>query len=363
MRDDGPGSLADVKPVDNLLALADGDATTVRVTYRSTDDRSGKITQVSGVVAVPPGAPPRDGWPIVSVGHQITGLGYECAPSLAEDLGGYTGFLASLIQRGYVVVMSDYQGLGVDGFAHEALDSATLANNLIDGVRAARRVVPGSSDRWAAFGFGQGGMAAWAAAERAGTYGAGLNLVGAVATSPFADLSDVADAAAAGTLAREQYRLLVQLLQSLSNSPGGLDIDNYRSGLAKDKWDLLLNCAPRDAAEAQRVFDRLGPDDLRPANQAATDQLRQALKQAALPAGTGTPLAPVLVAFGTSDPLVPWAGMERAIHAACVKGEPIDIMRQIGDMNSSFQVLQTSLSWMQSRFDGVPVANLCVGST
>jgi alpha-beta hydrolase superfamily lysophospholipase len=365
MTDDGPGSLAEVKPVDTLDALNDADATTVRVIYRSTDDRNGKVTPVSAVIAVPPGPPPREGWPIVSVGHQITGLASFCGPTRAENLAGIAPFLAGLIGRGYIVVMSDYQGLGVDGGpVHSILDSATLANNLIDGVRAARRVAPGSSsDRWAAFGFGQGGLAAWAAAERTTTYGAGLNMVGAVAAAPFADLSDLADAAAGGTLTREQYRLLIMLLQSLADSPAGLDLDHYRFGLAKEKWDLLLNCAPRDAAEVGRIADQLGPDDLRPDSPAATDRLRQALRQVAISSGAATPSAPVLVAFGTSDPLVPASGTERAIHAACTRGEPISIIRSIGDSGTRYQVLEDALGWMRSRFDGVPVDDICVGST
>jgi alpha-beta hydrolase superfamily lysophospholipase len=363
MTGDGPGSLIDVQPLASMDELADADATAVRIVYRSTNNRNGEVTPVSGVVAVPPGPPPGAGWPIVSFGHQITGLPNFCAPSLVEELAGFEGFVAALLRRGYVVVMSDYQGLGVEGPVHSPLDSATLGNNMIDGVRAARRVVPATSNRWAAYGTGQGGMAAWAADERAETYGAGLELVGAVALSPFADLSDLADAAATGTLTRDQYPLQIQLLQGLADADPAFVLDDYRFGLAKDKWDVLLNCRPSDATERVQTLDRLRPDDLRPASGAATDRLRQALKQAAMPANIGMPPAPILVVYTTADPLVPAAGTERALVAACIKGEPIEIMRRIGDWTTYDEViLQYSLSWMQSRFDGVPVDNICVGA-
>jgi pimeloyl-ACP methyl ester carboxylesterase len=268
-----------------------------------------------------------------------------------------------LVQRGYVVVMSDYEGLGVDGPVHSPLDSATLGNNLIDGVRAARRVVPATSNRWATYGTGQGGMAAWAADERAETYAAGLELVGAVALSPFADLSDLADAAATGTLSRDQYPLQVQLLQGLANADPAFPLDDYRFGLAKDKWDLLLNCKPPNATERAQTFDQLRPDDLRPASGAATDRLREALKQAAMPANIGMPPAPILVIYATADPLAPAAGIERAVNAACKKGERVETMRRIGDSTTYEDViLQNSLSWMQASFDGVPADNICVGA-
>jgi alpha-beta hydrolase superfamily lysophospholipase len=363
MTDDGPGSLVDVQPLDGGDVLADADATVVRMTYRSTNSANGEITPVSGVIAVPPGQPPRDGWRIVSFGHQITSLPNFCAPSLVEDLAGFAGFVATLVNRGYVVVMSDYQGLGVEGPVHSPLDSATLGNNLIDAVRAARRVVPATSNRWAAYGTGQGGMAAWAADERANAYGAGLELAGAVALSPFADLSELADAASAGTLTRDQYPLLIPLLQSLADADPAFVLDDYRFGLAKDKWDVLLNCRAGDAAERAQTFDQMRPDDLRPRSEAATERLRQALKQAAMPANIGMPPAPILVIYATADPLVPAAGTERAVDVACTKGEPIEIMRRIGDSTTYNEVvLQYSLSWMQSRFDGVPASNICVGA-
>jgi hypothetical protein len=363
LTDDGAGSLIEVQPYTAVgNELEDANATVVRIVYRSTNYLTGEITPVSGVVAVPPGAPPRDGWPVVSFGHQITGLQNFCAPSLVEELGGSAGFVAVLLKRGYVVVMSDYQGLGVEGPVHAPLDAATLGNNMIDGVRAARRVVPATSNRWAAYGTGQGGTAAWAADERAAAYGDGLDLVGAVALAPFADLSELADAAATGTLTRDQYSLQVQLLAALANADPTFNLDDYRSGLAKEKWDLLLNCRPEDADARVRTFDDLKPNDLRPNSEAATGRLRDALRQAAMPADIGMPVAPILVIYTTADLLVPAGGTERALAVACSKGEPIEIMRRIGDWTTYNEViLQYSLSWVQARFDGVPVGNICVG--
>ena len=131
----------------------------------------------------------------------MTGTQPKCGPTLADKYYGYSSAIANLLGRGFVVVFPDYQGLGLDGQApHSAVDATTLGNTMIDAARAAHRVLPSSSTQWAAYGLGEGGLAAWAAAERAGTYGGGMTMVGAVALSPFADMSPLVDAAERGEL-------------------------------------------------------------------------------------------------------------------------------------------------------------------
>jgi pimeloyl-ACP methyl ester carboxylesterase len=362
MTDDGPGSLVEVKRLPDMVDLDQVNATAVRVVYRSTEGDHGAATEVSGVVVVPPGKPPNGGWPILSVGHSQTGVLNQCAPSLASDLGGYAAIIALLVPRGYVVAMTDYQGLGLAGFHHLLLDATTLGNNVIDAARAARRVLPTASTRWAAYGTGQGGMAAWAASERAASYGRGMEMAGAVALSPFADMSGLADAAENGTLPREQFRLLALVLDSLASSPAKLDLDEYRSSSAKDRWDALTACALADPAGELRVMSQLQAADLRPHSEAAAAELRRALAQSALPGDSTGPVAPIFVAYASDDPFVPAAWVERALRAACIKGEPIEVMKRIGDTNTSNEAVnQAFLDWLQGRFEDQRAANFCQG--
>lgn len=58
MGGDGPGSLVTVSRFDGNAELDEVDATAFRVVYRSTSE-TGEPTQVSGLVAIPPGPPPR----------------------------------------------------------------------------------------------------------------------------------------------------------------------------------------------------------------------------------------------------------------------------------------------------------------
>lgn len=362
LTDDGPGSLVRVEPVVGDESFDSADATAVKVVFRSTSG-TGTPTVVSGVIAVPPGTPPPGGWPVVSFGHEMTGVMNKCAPSRAPDFWGYATQMVTFLSRGFAVALPDFQGLGLEGPAHSVIDAASLGNNMIDAARAVRRVSPDVSSRWAAFGVGEGGLAAWAAAERAGGYGAGLEMVGAVAVAPYADLSPLADAAAAGTLTQgEQARLYMMVLQSLAATPG-FELDAYRRGLARDRWNEILDCAPANPTEAVRALERVSADDLRPRDPAATDDLRRRLAEAALPSPIPTPgSAPVLVIWGTGDTVVPGIGIDNAVLAACEQGDAIEVMRRIGDTKPvNDQVINGALSWLLGRFDGQQLADSCRG--
>jgi len=293
----------------------------------------------------------------------VTGVLTNCAPSVAADLGGYAPILAPLVARGYVVTMTDYQGLGVLGFHHPLLDWTTLGNNMIDAVRAARRVLPSASTRWAAYGLGQGGLAAWGAEERAASYGGGLELVGAAALAPYADMSQLADAAQNGTLNPEMYRLHALVLESLAGPPDNVNLEDYRSESAKADWDALTACALVDPAEADRALKRLRAEDLRPRTQTATDELRRVLMQYALPGQSPTLAAPLLVVYTTEDRGLPAPWVEQSVRAACMAGETIQVSKRIGEANAASPwIIDEVLAWLHARFDGQNIANVCAGA-
>ncbi|MBJ7339085.1 lipase family protein [Mycolicibacterium sp.] len=358
MSDGGPGSLIEVTPLKNQNYFDQVDATAVRVVYRSTRGLDGESSEVSGVVAVPAGKPPKGGWPILSFGHAVTGLSSACAPSLADDVAGYAPIIAVMLSRGYVVALSDYEGLGMVGNRHSVIDTATLGNNVVDAVRAARRVVPSASNRWATLGFGEGGQAAWSANERAVSYGSGLELVGSVALAPLVDSTGLVDAAMSGNLIGEQYRLFAQVLDGAAAEDPTLDLDAYRSGLVRDRWSDLVNCGA-DATAMANTLGSLRPGDLRPPNGAAAAKLRALLARHALP-GPGGLAAPLLVVYGTEDPLISKAWVIPSLQRACGKGDVLEIRPQIGASSiESDQILQSSLDWLQARFDGQKLGDVC----
>ena len=45
------------------------------------EDAAGQATAVSGIVSVPPGEPPKRGWPVITWAHGTTGIAEPARPS------------------------------------------------------------------------------------------------------------------------------------------------------------------------------------------------------------------------------------------------------------------------------------------
>ena len=312
----GPGTLVNATTLPTLdLRLKAVTSIAARVTYDSTSGVTNTPTEVTGTVFAPMGKAPDGGWPVVAFGHPTTGIQSECAPSSSPNLMNLSSTILVLVKAGYVVVMSDFQGLGDDKTYHPYLDATTAGYNLIDSVRAARKVIPDTSDRWAAFGLSQGGQGTWAANEQAADYGSGLNLVGSVSLSPPLDITGFADAAAAGTLTKEQGPAYLALLATFKSEHPDLDLDQYRRGIVADKWDLLLRCDFATNDQRSEAIDQITPDDLRPDSVEATDWLRERLRAASVPQRPTT--APALVIYGGQDVLIPPVWTDAALQRAC----------------------------------------------
>ncbi len=144
----GPGTLRSAESLPTVdRRITRLTSTAARITYESTSGVDGSTVLVSGTVFAPVGPAPSGGWPIVAYGHGTTGVQHECAPSLSPSLLGAADAVGILVKDGYVVVMPDYQGLGLDDTYHPYLDAATVGHNMVDGVRAARKLIPGTSQR------------------------------------------------------------------------------------------------------------------------------------------------------------------------------------------------------------------------
>lgn len=362
-----PGALAEattLPTVDRRLRAATSLA--ARVEYTSTSGITGGLEQVTGTVFVPQGTPPEGGWPILAYAHATTGIESECAPSLSPTLLTSAPTVTALVKAGFVVTLPDYQGLGLSKTYHPYLDSTTAGYNVIDAVRAARRLVPEASNRWVAMGRSQGGQATWAANELAASYSGELALLGTVSVSPAADITGFADAAAMGQLTKEQAPALPLILESLKKETSSVfeptrqypdfNLDDYRRGLVKDKWNVLTACQGPLVAERSKVTGEIIPDDLRPATPEAVETLRSYLQKMSLPKGPA--VAPMLVMYGGNDMLVPAAWTDRALTAACGMGDVIDIQLQPEKGHSDIDIT-SAFGWVNQRFRNAPAPNSC----
>lgn len=355
--DDGPGSLESAEElltVDRRVSAISSIA--ARVVYTSTSGIDGSTQRVSGTIFAPEGTAPEGGWPIIAYGHGTTGVLNDCGPSTDPELLGSSQIVAALVRSGYVVAVSDYQGLGLDGTYHPYLDARTVGNNLIDSVRAARKLVPGTSTRWASFGGSQGGQAAWAANELARSYGAGLDMVGSVSLVPAADITGLAAAAADGTLTDDQKPLLQWVLVGLSQAHPELDLDDYRRGIVAEKWDELSACGGVLAADRTSLAAQIGDDDLRPATPEATAVLEGYLREMSLPKSPAA--APMLVIYGGEDTLISQAWTDTAIGAGCAAGDTIQYVLQPNSGHADIDGA-AAFGWLGDRFAGTEAVNFC----
>ena len=352
-----PGSLLEATVITDIDRSVPLGTTAVRVLYRSTSAFDGSATVVSGAVFIPPGRPPRGGWPIVAVAHGTSGFDPECGPSLSPTLLGGIGGLTKWLRLGFAVAAADYQGLGAPG-VHPYLDAKTAGFNVIDSVRALRRVSHDVAGRWAAIGGSQGGAAVWAANEQAATYAPELYLVGTVSMVPAADQSGLADAAADGTLTTEQKGMYIAILRGLERTRPEFHLDDYRRGLAKRKWDVLNACAGPLTEERARLLNDgdVSTDDLTPVSPEARQRLKDLLAQMALPQRRAS--APMLVIYAGKDEFIPPEATRQALARACALGDQIDVVfqpdRSHGDVDAA-----DSVEWIGQRFSSIPASSSC----
>lgn len=355
----GPGALVSatrLPTIDRRLLRVTSVA--AHITYNSTSGVDGSSQVVSGSVFAPAGNPPEGGWPVIVFGHGTTGVRSDCAPSLSPTLLGAADAVRALVTLGYVMVVPDYQGLGTADSYHPYLDATTAGYNMVDAASAARRLVPESSDQWVAFGVSQGGQAAWAANELAGTYGArDTRLIGSVSVSPAADITGLADMAAEGILSPQQRIAMVLILSSLQNAHPGFDLDDYRRGLVAEKWELLAGCATDAAEDRLAVAEQIPPEDLRPATPEALDRLRGYLNQmSGLPRAPAS--APMFVVHGDADDVVPVVWTTEAVRRACDMGDTVASFIAGGRGHGDFDPI-VSLDWIMKRFAGAPADSTC----
>jgi pimeloyl-ACP methyl ester carboxylesterase len=160
----------------------------------------------TGLVVAPKGPAPQGGRPIVAWGHGTTGTAQNCGPSQivnpAQKLNEYfliggdswTDYgipaVETWLKQGYVVVATDYQGLGGGG-AHQYTVDGVQARDVINSVRAVGAMgLSGGNRKAAIYGWSQGGAAAIAAASmpddlaQIGTAFDGVDFVGFVGLAP-----------------------------------------------------------------------------------------------------------------------------------------------------------------------------------
>jgi acetyl esterase/lipase len=359
-----PSPLPAGKPGDVLRMepAADGPdgARAWRILYRSTGMK-GEAEAVSAVLVVPDAPAPPGGRNVVAWAHPTTGVVPDCAPSLQPRWRKTIPGLDLMVKAGWVVVATDYPGLGTPG-VHPYLIGASEARAVVDSVRAARNVKEAAAGpRFAVWGHSQGGHAAVFTGQLARELAPELELVGVAAAAPATDLA----------------KLLEHDL--------GTKLGNVLAAEALWSWSRVFG-APLTGIlvpDAIRVVDRVAADCIRDGREGVVAfydalPLRDGFLSVnitgiepwagvmkANSAGAAPIPAPLLVVQGTNDDVVRPAVTALWAGGVCAQGTAVRYLA-VPDENHflvAFNGAKDAVAWMGDRFAGKAAPDDCVRGT
>lgn len=332
-----------------------------RVMYRTTNAKDVAIA-VTGTVLVP-----KSPWfgfgarPLVAYAVGTQGLADKCAPSRQLSGGSeYEGtFIRGLLERGYAVVVTDYEGLGTPG-EHTYMNRPSQAHAVLDSVRAAKRLTAAglsATGPVALSGYSQGGGASAAAAELAATYAPELKIVGAYAGAPPADLGAVGK-----FLDGTAY--VGFLFYAISGLDAAYPEDNIISYLNADGAALAeqvrQQCLVETLASTPFKQSKNYSKDGRPVDAYYVEEPFKS-RLAALKIGNIKPAKPVLVIHSRQDDVVPYAQGRQMGLDWCAKGANVRFRTYDsgGHVATVPAVAPEVFEWLEARFAGVPAIGNC----
>jgi pimeloyl-ACP methyl ester carboxylesterase len=367
-----------------------------RIAYVSSDHR-GQPTVVTGLVVAPKGKPLAGGRPILAWAHGTTGTAQSCGPSQVEDpaqplnqyflVGGtsWTDFgvpaATQFIKDGYVLVASDYQGLGGGGRS-QYMVTTTQARDTIDSIRAAGSMgLAGANRKAAIYGWSQGGGVTITAAgmadyvARKGTAFDGIDLVGFVAMAPpdiaaLAPRGPLDDAAAqkalaglAGTFSDSVFNFThfaMSIWGTANGFPGLKLTDIFTDDGAKAVEEILSRKCMHAAADTMNFTFGAGFKSLMREQPANASAWVSALVEGSVP--DAKPSAPVIVFWGTKDTAVPPVMGQLYREQMCRAGANVARVPLPGEQShyTTPGVAESQyVAWLQDRFAGKPAPDGC----
>ena len=356
-------------------------ATGTRIMYRSTDAHGNPIA-VTGTYFEPdnpwPGPGPR---PLISYAVGTIGMGEQCAPSRLFNQGIHfgggldiavnieEGYIATMVARGFAIVVTDYAGLGTIPGAETYMVRLAQGHAVIDAARAVHHLQGSSlsSDGPVAFwGYSQGGAAVASAAELAASYAPDLHVVGTYAGGPAADLRALLpniDRSAIAGLVGYVLNGIIFAYPETEPQIRGLLTDWGNDMLDKTRGECADQTVLEYAFHPLREFFNI------PVDQLADPGLTALLERERV--GTMRPNAPVYLEIGRNDPLVSWDVAAQLGRDWCAQGADVQLwtneappfMNKLGVDHVLVPLVdgERSMAWITDRFNGVPTTPTCGG--
>jgi len=345
------GTVISAEPTDG----APQGAVAYRFLYRSTG-LHGEPISVSALAVIPTGAP--GDRPIVAWDHPTSGIITRCAPSLARKRYQFIPGLRAMIARGWVVVATDYPGLGTPG-PHPYLVGDSEAHATLDAVRAVHDL-PGAKagPRFAVWGHSQGGHAALFTALEATRYAPELDLVGVAAAAPATDLAALLgadlDTPAGQNLTAMTLWSWSQVFGASTDKVLDPEADATVDRLAKECIESIYDLELRKLTTRPLRSHFLAQPDF--AQKEPWAQL-----MAANTPGVVAPNVPVFLAQGTKDQIVR-PEITRAYMARLCRAHVAVRMDWVDGAGHGFVAYKSAavtIAWIGDRFAGAPAPSDC----
>src|SRR6266567_4670801 len=346
-----PGALLRSEPLKDVILPAGMRGW--RILYATTVDDSTPATAVATVFA--PTDPPAGPRPVITWEHGTTGLLQKCMPSLVSaPTEGIPG-RDRIVMAGWVMVATDYS-FAEKGGPHPYLIGEGEARAALDSVRAARQMSELTLDqRMVVWGYSQGGHAALWTGIVGPRYAPDLDILGVAAIAPAANIKNIlamnvaVDKRFGPYLALSYSRFYPDITFEQAVRPEALDA-------ARQIVNLCESADPKRIEALAATVD--GPALATSSNKALQARLEQNTAD-------GPIQAPVVIAQGLSDIVVPPSATDAYVEERCSAGQRLEYWTFAG--RDHFAIVQPDIPlrellirWTAARFANEPQASGCV---
>lgn len=348
-----PGEVLRTEP----LGVEVPGATALRMLYVS-QRPDGTPAASSGMVFIPDSPAPPEGRPIVAWAHGTLGMGDACAPSRSDNpLGDTEAWLDQMLSLGWVVVATDYVGLGTPGPELYLVGDAE-ARDVVNSVRAARNLPDSSAgDRYAVWGHSQGGHSALWTGHLGPRLAPELTLVGVAAAAPAAELTDIMGAQWNTTIG---WGIGPEVAVSWPAADPALVPSQVLSAAGLQQYERIADkCTSNKGLLAELALRKASGQEFFSGNP-LNNELWAAYARAQTPPPYPADL-PVFIAQGTADEVVlawPNAVLQ---ERWCEAGSDLTMlwMGGVGHMQAAIAAGPSATQWIADRFEGTSAKPNC----
>jgi alpha-beta hydrolase superfamily lysophospholipase len=345
-----PGTLVRSEPATDF-ALPPG-IKAIRILYH-TRTASNTDTLSSGVVLIPYGQPPRDGWPLLAWSHGTSGVANNCAPSLMRSLFYNWEGLYEYVMLGYAVVATDYAGLGTEG-RHAYLDMSSNATDVVNSIPAAHAAVPDLSQKWLVIGHSQGGLSSLGVAEVEGRI-KDPNFLGTVALAGASDLQDGIESVLNARLPMLNG-LVAFWVYGVKTVYPQLQLKDVLTDQAVALYDRSVEDG---CSAASGAFAALPTDQILQPGWSRNRYIQQFLERNR--PGTKATFGPLLLVVGGDDMLFTEVAGQKVFQRLCAGGGRIQrrLYPGLGHDPVVYGSLRDQMDWIKDRFAGRAAPSDC----